>query len=192
MPNDNEVLTLKRGISVWNEWRHQHPDLRPDLSNADLRGLDVGRYNEDYYHEMDSFRHEIESELDWAEGKHVNIFDLKEEEIVVDDDMYPQDGFDLRNANLSNAMLDGAWLVGAHLAGASLEDATLDGCDLVRASLRVANLSGASLEGANLRFADLTRANLTGAILYDADLSGAKLDETVMTGSVMGRDGIWR
>lgn len=187
MPNDDQVLTLKRGISVWNEWRRQHPDLRPDLSNADLRGLDVTRHNEDYYHEIDDLRHEGESELEIGQGTYVSIFDLKEEAIVVDDDdMYPQYGFDLRNADLSNAMLDGASLVGAHLARANLEDATLDGCDLVRVSLREANLSGASLQGANLRFADLTRANLTGAILYDADLSGAKLDETVVTGSRMG------
>jgi hypothetical protein len=183
MANDAEVLTLKRGISVWNEWRRHHPDLRPDLSNADLRGLDVGCYNEDYYHEMDDLRHEIEM----GEGTFVNILDLTEEQIVVDDDdMYPQNGFDLRKGNLSNVMLDGASLVSAHLAGANLEEATLDGCDLAHASLRDANLSGASLQGANLRFADLTRANLTGSVLYDADLSGAKLDETVMTGSAIG------
>jgi TIR domain/Pentapeptide repeats (8 copies) len=183
MPNGDQVLILKGGVSVWNEWRHQHPDVRPDLSCADLRGLDVGCYNEDYYHEMDELRHEIEM----GEGTFVSILDLTEEQIVVDDDdMYPQNGFDLRKANLSNVMLDGASLVGAHLAGANLEEATLDGCNLVHASLRDANLSGASLQGANLRFADLTRANLTGSVLDDADLSGAKLDETVMTGSAMG------
>jgi uncharacterized protein YjbI with pentapeptide repeats len=183
MPDKDQVLILKQGVSTWNAWRQQHPDIRPDLSGAELRGLDVAHYNEDYYHEIDELRYELEH----SEGEPVNIYDLKEEEIVVeDDDLFPQYGFDLRNANLANAMLDGACLLGAHLAGAVLEDAILDGCDLVRASLRGANLVGATLSGANLQFADLARADLTESVLYDADLSGAQFDETVMTRAAIG------
>jgi uncharacterized protein YjbI with pentapeptide repeats len=187
MPNDDQVRILKQGVSAWNAWRKEYPDAQPDLSHADLRGLDVTRFNADYYYEMEDFQHEMEYETEWGESEPVNIVNLKEEEIVVeDDDLFPQNGFDLRNANLANAMLDGACLVGAHLAGAILENAILHGSDLIRASLRGANLARANFLGANLQFADLTRSNLTESILYDANLSGAQFEKTVMTGAAIG------
>jgi TIR domain/Pentapeptide repeats (8 copies) len=181
MPNDEHVLLLKQGISAWNAWREQNPDVRPDLSDADLRGLDVAHYNEDYYSDMDDLKHDMERE----EGESLNVRYLTGEEIVFEysDLRY---GFDLRNANLSNAMLDGAGLNGADLSGATLENATFDGTDLVMANFRDANLVSASLSGAKLRSADFTSANLTESVLYDADLSGAQFDKSVMTRASVG------
>ena len=31
---------LEEGISTWNTWREEHPDIHPDLSGADLREAD--------------------------------------------------------------------------------------------------------------------------------------------------------
>jgi len=33
---------LKQGVAAWNQWRNAHPKVRPDLSVADLRGMDLG------------------------------------------------------------------------------------------------------------------------------------------------------
>ena len=60
-----------------------------------------------------------------------------------------------RNASLSGANLNYAWLPSADLTEAGLANATL----------RWANLTGACLVGAYLRSADLSGANLTDANL---------------------------
>jgi len=39
MENKKHLDLLKKGVVVWNEWRREHPDIRPDLSREDLRGL---------------------------------------------------------------------------------------------------------------------------------------------------------
>src|SRR5580698_7324359 len=44
MPNDEHVVMLGRGATVWNEWRATHDEM-PDLSRAELRGLDLSGAN---------------------------------------------------------------------------------------------------------------------------------------------------
>jgi hypothetical protein len=43
MANDEHVAMLKKGVdaSAWNEWREANPDIRPDLSGADLRDANL-------------------------------------------------------------------------------------------------------------------------------------------------------
>jgi hypothetical protein len=40
MANDEHVALLKQGVAAWNDawdaWRDENPDIRPDLSYADL------------------------------------------------------------------------------------------------------------------------------------------------------------
>ena len=38
MANDEHVAILKQGVDDWNAWRRENPDIRPDLSGANLRG----------------------------------------------------------------------------------------------------------------------------------------------------------
>jgi hypothetical protein len=45
MANEEHLAILKRGVEVWNEWRMENPEIRPDLSGADLRGADLRRAN---------------------------------------------------------------------------------------------------------------------------------------------------
>jgi len=77
-------------------------------------------------------------------------------------------GADLRNINLSFAVLDRIDLSDRNLTGAKFRDS-----DLARATLRDANLSGADLRGARLVDADLA-----DALFYEADLRGADLSRT--------------
>ena len=41
MANSEHVDILKKGVSIWNEWRRQNPKVKPDLSEAHL-GLGEG------------------------------------------------------------------------------------------------------------------------------------------------------
>jgi hypothetical protein len=37
MANDEHLAILKQGVEVWNEWRQKNPDVRPDLSRANIQ-----------------------------------------------------------------------------------------------------------------------------------------------------------
>ena len=37
MANEEHVAILKKGVAAWNEWRRENPDIRPNLSGANLR-----------------------------------------------------------------------------------------------------------------------------------------------------------
>jgi hypothetical protein len=37
MANGKHVAVLKKGVEAWNAWRDENPDIRPNLSDADLR-----------------------------------------------------------------------------------------------------------------------------------------------------------
>ena len=41
MANEEYLAKLKEGVSVWLEWRENHPDTRPDLNGADLGWTDL-------------------------------------------------------------------------------------------------------------------------------------------------------
>ncbi|NJK99184.1 MAG: pentapeptide repeat-containing protein [Spirulinaceae cyanobacterium SM2_1_0] len=80
--------------------------------------------------------------------------------------------FDLNEADLKNINLSGAVLSRANLKVANLSGADLSRADLCDASLHVARLSAANLSGANL-----SRARLNVANLIQADLNRAKLND---------------
>lgn len=107
-----------------------------------------------------------------------------------------QDGQDLRDADLTGAVLRDASFKRANLSGADLSGADarnaklvsaqmhgtmLDGANLVRA-----DLTKADLQGASLREADLTRAKLFRANLREADLTGARLEGTDLLNAELG------
>jgi uncharacterized protein YjbI with pentapeptide repeats len=41
MTKQEQYNLLKRGVQEWDQWRIEHPRLRPDLSGADLRAADL-------------------------------------------------------------------------------------------------------------------------------------------------------
>jgi len=43
MANQEYVDLLQQGVAVWNQWRKDHPDIQPDLSELDLTGADFKR-----------------------------------------------------------------------------------------------------------------------------------------------------
>lgn len=102
-------------------------------------------------------------------------------------------GINLRNADLSQADLHGANLTGADLRNAKLMQANLLGADLVqirarwakfnRADLSHADLSRADLFGADFYKADLTHACLASADLHEVNIVEANLDDANLNGA---------
>ena len=106
MAKQEQLCILKQGVSAWNQWRKENPDIRIDLdeaalfqeklprvnfSNASLRNADLGQVN-------------------------LQKADLR--------------GADIRWANVSEAHLEGADLRNANLAGSNLSETHFEGADL--------------------------------------------------------------
>jgi len=89
---------------AWNRWREAHPEIQPDLSEADLRWADLGGAD--------------------LTGAILGGADLSGASLI---------GADLSRADLSQADLTGADLSQADLSGANLSDADLSQADLTGA-----------------------------------------------------------
>ncbi len=124
MANQEHLTILRQGVQVWNEWRAEHLNTRPDLSGADLSGADLSG-----------------ADLGWADlsGAKLKWADLSEA-ILSEANLY--------RANFYWADLNGAKLKWADLSEADLIRGNLGGADLSGANLSEANLSEANLSDA--------------------------------------------
>jgi uncharacterized protein YjbI with pentapeptide repeats len=205
MANDEHVALLKQGVDAWNEWRQNNPDIRLDLSKANLSGADLNRAN---LNGADLSKANLRvADLSGADlgGANLSAAKVRASDlrwanlrwaILIKANLVAAKlrSADLRMANLSGADLSGANLIEANLS--ELGDAELDRLfpgllpslhQLVEVGLSsrklqfTANLSGANLRGANLSGADLSGADLSGADLSKANLSRALLDRAILT-----------
>jgi TIR domain/Pentapeptide repeats (8 copies) len=154
MANPEHLAILNRGVEEWNEWRSEHPDVRPDLREAKLSGENLSGANL--------------SEADLSEADVTRALFLKA---------------NLIRADLTEALLHGADFNEANLKWANLRRADFTGANLRDANLRAAKLRDANLRDANLTGADLRMANLSGADLRRADLSGTDLNWACLDGA---------
>ena len=156
MAVDEHHDKLYEGVEAWNEWRRQHPDIKPDLSQLhlgriDLRGADLVGANV------------AEADLTMAtlRGANLSRADLC--------------GTDLHQADFSHANVTLAKLESANLVSAKFDKADLSSAEIFEANLRDAKLVRADLRGADLVHADLGGAYLSEADLGEAGLRGAIL-----------------
>ena len=97
---------LKQGVGVWNQWRKEHPEVRPDLSGINLRGSQLRKVD--------------------FQGVNLNGADLSETSLAGAN----LSQADLRNASLRKASLYRVDLSGADLSGADLQDTFLRNANL--------------------------------------------------------------
>ncbi len=154
MANPEHVEILKQGVTAWNRWRCEHPEVRPELSEAHLVGASL-------------------TGVDLSAGC-LSSAELCEACLIAAN----LTGADLAHARLDTADLSGADLCNADLTEAFLVEANLQEAKLRKAILREANFRSANLFEADLRAADLQKAvlvetNFTGANLFRAEFSHA-------------------
>ena len=116
MANQQHVEILKRGVAVWNQWRKDHPETRPDLVEAAFPGMDLSEANfalTNLYRTDFSNTRLMEAEFD--------------------------------NAYASWAIFRGADLTEAGLRFTNLVEADLEGANLTRAYMWGTVLSGNDL-----------------------------------------------
>ena len=129
MANQLHLNILKQGVEVWNKWRREHAEIRPDFSTANLREITLS------YADF-SYANLQRTDLS---GAYLSFAYLR--------------GADLRGANLSSAYLRGAYLGRSDLSSASLMGAVLINTNLEQANLVDCRIYGISawdvrLEGA--------------------------------------------
>lgn len=126
MASEDHVKLIRAGSLVWNEWRHRHPDVLPQLDGADLR----------------------ETNLSDVDLSGASLFEADLTRCNLTGCTFAR--ANLTAAELENAELRSSNLQGARLIRANLRLASLKGADLRQADLRGADLREADLEGAEL------------------------------------------
>lgn len=161
MANEEQLALLRQGVAVWNRWRKEHDEPRPDLYGADLRQARLNRAN-----------------LHGADLRNAN---LSQASLVGANLCFAN----LTQANLGSAHLRGTYLSRATLALTNLSRADLRQAHLDGAKLLATDLSEANLSNANLYSTSLNRVNLSGADLSSAKLTGAQFVRTNLTNATL-------
>jgi uncharacterized protein YjbI with pentapeptide repeats len=172
MAHQEHLDILNQGVEVWNQWREENKNIRPDLNGANLCYMNLSQI---YVTQADQSEATPPQVL--VVGINLSGTDLIGTTLIK--------SF-LRHANLSRANLSGAILDGTDLYGATLYEANLNGAFLGAAEFGEANLSetdlsDANLIGANLSYANLFRANLSRANLSSTILVRTNCTEAILT-----------
>lgn len=177
MANETHIHILRQGVSVWNKWRRDNPNVKPDLSQANFYRAFFSRI--DLSSASLSSANLSEADLYGANLSHAYLdnsklssADLREADLSMSD---------LSHGDLSGTFLSSAKLYKSHLVWASFS-----GSKLNMADLREANLYSANLNRANLTGTDLCGANLTEANLFMANLTNTKFSRSYFGLTLLG------
>jgi uncharacterized protein YjbI with pentapeptide repeats len=168
MANKKHLETLRAGVAAWNEWRDEHPRVKPDVRGADLRGGDFGRYNL----RLVNLSGADLSSAD-LEDANLSCAQLRGAKLA---------GAKLNNANLneidfSGMDLNGVWFHEANCTWTNFSGANLERAEFLGATLIWADFSEARMPYAAFNDACLSEAKLNNATFFDTDFSGAEFSE---------------
>ena len=192
MANPEHLTILKQGVEHWNNWRIDHPEIKPDFTPGvpwnpvtaeefpRAAMLDRADFHESDFRGANLDKVSLHAaNLSWAKfGSY-----YYEEKIWVDGVPMPR-SYATRAANLN----------GADLRKAKLEGSQLNGTLLVNADLSMARLALADLKGCDLSGSILEGARISGTNLADVDLSTVRgLESVIHDGpSTVGIDTIYK
>jgi uncharacterized protein YjbI with pentapeptide repeats len=135
MANPEHLGKLKEGADAWNEWRAEHRDVTPDLTEADFEGTFFWLLN--------------------LLGANLANANLSGTSLARGQ---------LWAANLSGANLSNAFLIGADLRHAKLTGANLRGATLMEADFTYAELTGSNFGEARLSATVFGRNDLSAVM----------------------------
>lgn len=151
--NQRQLDILKLGVTAWNTWRTNNPDIKPCVAGHDLQDLNLAGAN---LRDLDLSRMNLLRVN--LEGADLRGADIRRS--------------NLREANLNGADLRKSQLYRANLNRAVLTNANLQGADLYRAYISRADLRNANLQETNLGLSTFVSSNLEGVRLSGAQVHG--------------------
>jgi uncharacterized protein YjbI with pentapeptide repeats len=177
---------LRSGADEWNAWRKANPDIKIDLSGADLRDMNLTGANFSRANLANAkFVAVTLSRARFSDAILTNAClsgaNLSETEIA---------WADLANAKLMEANFTNASLMGTNFTGANISYADFTNADVRESNFTNATLSWANFANANLSNANLTNAKLIVANFSDADVSQVQWDRSQMRGKYIGIRGL--
>ena len=194
MANSTQVLILNEGVKKWNLWRNHHPEITPNLSNADLSGMnlsDIQLQNTNLSRATltdTNFLNANLSDTNFSKGNfsNTNFTDaILTRSNLTNAEVSDVDftNADLSYANLSKILFESTRFSNAHLhqaiiTGSDLYDPIFSGADLSEANLEDSGFYNAIFVGANLEKANLKKSHFFRSCFDAANLSDADLTET--------------
>lgn len=153
MASEVHLAQLMKGVDNWNSWRESNQDVLPDLSDANLSGVNLRGAN--FFKANLRYANVGDTDLSGA--------DFSQAELI--------------RANFSGARIIGTKFVEANLLKANFFNAFLREVNLVEADLRKADLSRAYLCDVNLQGTNLSGLQALDAIFNKVELTGACLED---------------
>lgn len=156
MADQEHLSILNRGVEVWNQWREEHPEIRPDFENASFRGFgyDLRGIN---------FK---KSNLRGVDIAHTNL-----SAAILDE------------ADLTFAFIAEVDFVGASFKQTYFNMSDVGTCDFSKADLTKASMSG-HFSDVNFREAKLNNAYLSGNTFESCNLKDTNLSQAFMGGTI--------
>ncbi|GJL77893.1 MAG: hypothetical protein NPINA01_08820 [Nitrospinaceae bacterium] len=136
MAVENHLSLINQGLEVWNDWVDKNPDETPDLSQADLRGKQLAKFNLKKANLK-------EAKLQSANLSNAVLNDASLRKAKLQETNLQRANFenaDLREVNFFEANLQAANLQNADMRGAQFSDDVL----FNQANLKGTNLTGAT------------------------------------------------
>lgn len=185
---------LRQGATVWNQWRKENPNVKPQLQHVNLDDAYLAGANltdADFSGAYLFGTNFQDCELVRANFEDAQMADAR---LTLSNASYAvfrraHLAFaELRNVNFSHADLSEAGLGGVYARESIFEDADLSGAKLNGSDFRASNFVRARLpkvfaRGANFSQCVLDGADLTGANLAEAILVGVSLKNAYLKGS---------
>jgi uncharacterized protein YjbI with pentapeptide repeats len=147
MADPNHLEILRRGVNFWNQWRKDNPRISPDLSEADLVGVDLRNANfgsdiNDITNVTDSVD-DLDDLKKLGRSERIGFVQISMGHIVATNFYHA----DLTSANLDCANLSHADLTWAHLTRTSLRNTALNAARLWFAEFHETEVAGADFTG---------------------------------------------
>ncbi len=172
MANPEHSAILKEGVSIWNDWRKNNPEIIPDLKGITLIGQNLGGFNLSKANLIDS---DLRSaQFDDADFSSADLTGVRLTKTTV------------RNANFIGSFLKDAILIltqfeatrlnSAILVGANFEGSKFTNCDLSNADISNTRLSNLNIIAGDMKGIRLNKSQIINSIFTKINLNQAKFN----------------
>jgi uncharacterized protein YjbI with pentapeptide repeats len=180
MANEEHLAILRQGVEVWNEWRKNNPEIKPDLCSINFSGADLSEAdfslsdlrNADFTEVNLTDAYFEKANLKFSELRKVTLgkSDILEVAYFEEIDYIPSN-IDDDNEILIEGNFENKIFRGINLSTSIITRARFHKANLINTSFYKADLAQAKFNNSNLKEANFLRANLSGIDLSGVDFS---------------------